>query len=104
MRHNLQHGIEPGLRTDCLELARSISSTYSAAPPPFDLSPLAERYGVHDISERLMDRDAHLISEGDKLVIEVNRAVSGVRRRMSIAHEFAHLIIAEVEGRWSQTG
>jgi Zn-dependent peptidase ImmA (M78 family) len=87
--------LDENLKGRCLELAREISRAYSAAPPPFDLNELFARYNVTNVRETILDRDAHLLLQPEGFSIEVNSTVSAARRRMSIAHELAHLVINE---------
>ena len=86
----------------CLELARHLASGYSRGDPPFEFADLSGRYNVREVRERVLDRDAQLLSSDGGFVIEVNTSLSAARRRMSIAHEFGHLIIREVENDGSR--
>jgi Zn-dependent peptidase ImmA (M78 family) len=87
----LQTGTE--LESDCLCAARELSRLFARSTPPFCASWLAERFGVSEVRERPLDRDARLIRESGRLFIEVNSLFPNTRRRLSIAHEIGHLIV-----------
>ncbi|SRR6266436_199107 len=82
-----------GLESACLDTARELTNLFADAVPPFSLSTLAEYFGVSEVRERPLDRDARLVFESGRLLIEVNSLFPSVRRRLSIAHEIGHLII-----------
>jgi hypothetical protein len=82
-----------GLELSCIDAARQLTQLFADAAPPFSLSPLTEYFGVSEVRERPLDRDARLVFESGRLLIEVNSLYPKVRRRLSIAHEIGHLII-----------
>jgi hypothetical protein len=90
--------VDDAFKGRCVAAAAELASTYSRGSPPFDLQPLQRHYNVGEVRERLLDRDAQLLAVDGAYTIEVNSAVSGARRRMSLAHEFGHLIVNEVAG------
>jgi IrrE N-terminal-like domain len=90
--------VDEDFKTRCTDLAATLASSYSNGNPPFDLRCLLERYNVGEVRERLLDRDAQLLAVDGAFTIEINSAVSAARRRMSLAHEFGHLIVNEVAG------
>jgi Zn-dependent peptidase ImmA (M78 family) len=85
--------MDADLAPRCFEFARELSQLYLNSTPPYSLKPLVEHFGVCDIRERPLDRDACLISESGRLFIDVNSLYPLVRKRLSIAHEIGHLIV-----------
>jgi Zn-dependent peptidase ImmA (M78 family) len=83
----------------CLQITGSLRSTYESEVPPFSLRGILEHFEVDEVRERLLDRDARLLVDGGRIVIEVNLLFPKVRRRLSIAHEIAHMIVNECAGR-----
>ena len=81
------------LTSRCMELADELTQLYSRSSPPFPLAPLIECFGVAEVRERPLDRDACLRFESGLLFIDVNSLYPLVRRRLSIAHEIGHLIV-----------
>ena len=81
------------LETRCLELARELCKGYADQRPPFPFDGLLERFGITAVRERPLDRDARLVRQSGKLVIEVNSLYPQARQRFSIAHELGHLIV-----------
>jgi Zn-dependent peptidase ImmA (M78 family) len=79
--------------------AGQLASFYEADQPPYSLARTLENYGVREVRDRLLDRDARLILEDGHPVIEVNPLFPRVRRRLSIAHEIGHMIVNECAGR-----
>jgi hypothetical protein len=82
-----------GLELDCIDAARKLSHLFINATPPFSVDPLAKHFGVSEVRERPLDRDACLTRESGRLVIEVNSLFPRVRQRLSVAHEIGHLIV-----------
>jgi len=82
-----------GLELDCIDAARKLSHLFINATPPFSVDPLAKHFGVSEVRERPLDRDACLTRESGRLVIEVNSLFPKVRQRLSVAHEIGHLIV-----------
>jgi len=82
-----------GLELDCIDAARELGHLFIHSTPPFPLDPLAKHFGVSEVRERPLDRDARLTRESGRLVIEVNSLFPRVRQRLSIAHEIGHLIV-----------
>src|SRR5713101_4281184 len=70
----------------CIERAENLAQVYAREDPPFSLRPLLEHYGVTDVRERLLDRDARLILEDGRILIEVNLLFSELRHQFSIGH------------------
>jgi Zn-dependent peptidase ImmA (M78 family) len=85
-------------RGRCTDLARKLASAYCQSAPPYDLDCLRARYNVDEVRERVLNQDAQLVATGNTYTIEVSSSVSAARRRMSVAHEFGHLIVNEVAG------
>jgi Zn-dependent peptidase ImmA (M78 family) len=96
--------VDVQLKDACIELARHLACPHPDEDPPFGFAELLKRYKVLEVRERMLDADGHLLAAKGSYVIEVNSAVSTVRRRMTIAHEFGHLIINEVRGDNSFAG
>src|SRR5205814_714977 len=51
------------------------------------------------VRECLLNRDAQLLVERGRFVIEINSMFSEVRRRLSLAHELGHVIVNEQAGQ-----
>jgi Zn-dependent peptidase ImmA (M78 family) len=83
----------------CVEVSQSLRWAYENEAPPFSLNQLLKHFGVADVRSRLLDRDARLVRSDGRVLIEVNSLFPVVRRRLSIAHELAHIIVNEVAGR-----
>ncbi len=83
----------------CIEASQGLRWAYENEAPPFSLKQLLKHFGVADVRPRLLDRDARLVRSDGKILIEVNSLFPVVRRRLSIAHEIAHIIVNEVAGR-----
>ena len=84
-------------RSPYLSRARDVASQYFTGVPPCKLESLYPYFGVLEVRERQLDRDAQIIPAGSGFIIEINALVSGARRRLSIAHELAHLILLDVD-------
>lgn len=75
-----------------------LAAEFCDGPPPFNLTRLLRHFNVREVRERQLDHDARLVRiNDDEYRIDVNTLVSGARRRLSVAHEIAHLIIAQVD-------
>jgi hypothetical protein len=85
--------MDADLAPRCLEFANELTRLYLKSAPPFSLDPLVEHFGVCEVRERPLDRDACLVAESGHLFIDVNSMYPLVRRRLSIAHEIGHLIV-----------
>src|SRR5882724_3369028 len=85
--------MDTALELRCIDTVRELTRLFADTAPPFSLDPLTEYLGVSEVRERLLDRDARLIDESGRLVIEVNSLFPAVRRRLSVAHEIGHLIV-----------
>src|ERR1017187_371149 len=81
--------------------AHRLTELYGCRKPPFPIDPLLEHYAVRSVRERVFEHDARLFLDGGHLAIEVNSAFPRVRRRLSIAHEIAHIILRECGGEES---
>jgi Zn-dependent peptidase ImmA (M78 family) len=96
-------GLQPPARADlsssCMQAIEKLRSVYETSVPPFTLQGLLEHFCVAEVRERLLDRDARLIVEGGRIIIEVNSIFPKVRRRLSVAHEIGHMIVNECDGR-----
>jgi Zn-dependent peptidase ImmA (M78 family) len=92
-------GLDCNFVEQCFEAARSLSWAYQDEKPPFSLKRLLKYFGVADVRLRLLDRDARLVLSDQRILIEVNSLSPVVRRRLSMAHEIAHIILNEVAGR-----
>src|SRR5712692_4351583 len=86
------------LASRCVDLARELTQLHAGSTPPFSLDPLVQHFGITEVRERPLDRDARLIRESGQLFIEVNSLFPLVRRRLSIAHEIGHLIVSHCSG------
>jgi IrrE N-terminal-like domain len=87
------------LLRSCRKAVERLRPLYETSLPPFSLEPFLDHFGVAEVRERLLDRDARLITEGGRVVVEVNLLFPKVHRRFSIAHEIAHMIVNECAGR-----
>jgi len=92
-------GLDCNFVEQCVEAARSLRWAYQDEKPPFSLKRLLKHFGVADVRLRLLDRDARLILSDQRILIEVNSLSPVARRRLSMAHEIAHIILNEVAGR-----
>jgi Zn-dependent peptidase ImmA (M78 family) len=92
-------GLDCNFVEQCVEAARSLRWAYQDEKPPFSLKCLLKHFGVADIRLRLLDRDARLVLSDQRILIEVNSLSPLARRRLSMAHEIAHIILNEVAGR-----
>jgi hypothetical protein len=90
---------DDGLLSSCVGAVEKLRSFYQTEVPPFSLQSFLDHFGVAEVRERLLDRDARLILEGGRLVIEVNVLFPKVRRRLSVAHEIAHMVVNECANR-----
>src|SRR5260370_32887497 len=86
------------LESRCIALARELTQLHTGSIPPFSLHPLVQHFGITEVRERPLDRDARLIREAGQLFIEVNGLFPLVRRRLSIAHEIGHMIVSRCSG------
>jgi len=87
------------LLSSCADAVEDFRPLYETSGPPFSLRGVLDHFRVGEVRERLLDRDARLIVEGDRAIIEVNSIFPRVRRRLSVAHEIAHMIVNECDGR-----
>jgi len=83
----------------CLMAVRSLRWAYQDESPPFSLKRLLEHFGIEGVRLRLLDRDARLVLSDHRVLIEVNSLSPIARRRLSMAHEIAHIIVNEAAGR-----
>jgi hypothetical protein len=83
----------------CATACSCLRWAYDDETPPFSLDRLLKYFGVAGVRSRLLDRDARLIRSDGQILIEINSLFPVVRRRLSIAHEIAHIIVNEVAGR-----
>jgi Zn-dependent peptidase ImmA (M78 family) len=79
--------------------AQELAHLYGSQRPPYSLLELLERFGIHSVRERLLDRNARLVLQDGCPIIEVNPLFPRARRRFSIAHEIGHIIVNESAGR-----
>ncbi len=91
--------MDQGLRDRSMVVAERLAHFYEANVPPFSLDHILTSYGVREVRDRLLNRDARLILEDGSPVIEVNPLFPRVRRRLSIAHEIGHMILNDCAGR-----
>jgi Zn-dependent peptidase ImmA (M78 family) len=80
-------------------VAQDLAPLYQKNQIPFALPELLEMFGVHRVRERLLDRDARLILQDGRAIIEVNTLFAVERHRFGVAHEIGHLILNECAGR-----
>lgn len=79
--------------------ARELAFRYFDGTPPCNLEALYGLLGILDVRECQLEHDARIVPVGRHgFAIEVNALVSGARRRLSIAHELAHLIMWDLDG------
>jgi Zn-dependent peptidase ImmA (M78 family) len=90
--------LDPKFIEQCVEAARSLRWAYQDESPPFSLKRLLQHFGVAEVRLRLLDRDARLVRSDQRILIEVNSLAPVARRRLSMAHEIAHIIVNEVAG------
>lgn len=83
----------------CLKAAQKLAPLYRQSHTPFALPELLRKFDIHQVRERLLDRDARLILEDGRAIIEVNSLFPAERRRFSVAHELGHIILNECAGR-----
>src|ERR1700687_3287554 len=83
----------------CIEFSEGLRWAYENESPPFSLNRLLRHFGVAAVRLRLLDRDARLVRSDHRILIEVNSLSPLARRRLSMAHEIAHIIVNEVAGR-----
>jgi len=83
----------------CLKAAQKLASLYRQSHTPFALPELLRKFDIHQVRERLLDRDARLILQDGRAIIEVNSLFPVERRRFSVAHEIGHIILNECAGR-----
>lgn len=91
--------LDPNFVERCVMAARSLRWAYQDESPPFSLKRLLEHFGIEGVRLRLLDRDARLVLSDHRILIEVNSLSPVGRRRLSMAHEIAHIIVNEVAGR-----
>lgn len=82
------------LEKRCIGTARQLTDRFRQSAPPFSLQPLLDHFEIKGVRERPLDRDACLRLDAGGLFIEVNSLYSASVRRMGIAHEIGHLIVA----------
>lgn len=61
--------------------------------PPADLVRLAQHLGISEIKVVPLSMRARLITQGGKLVAEVNEKLDRFSRQRSLAHELAHVVL-----------
>jgi Zn-dependent peptidase ImmA (M78 family) len=83
----------------CIEFTADLRWAYENESPPFSLNRLVRHFGVAAVRLRLLDRDARLVRSNQRILIELNSLSPVARRRLSMAHEIAHIIVNEVAGR-----
>ena len=81
------------LESRCIDYVGELTRLYRGATPSFSLTALVEHFGVAEVRERPLDRDARLVRRSGQLIIEVNSLYAQARQRLSIAHELGHLIV-----------
>jgi hypothetical protein len=69
-----------------------------SSEPPIDVDLVARRLGVVEITDALLVEDGRLEREGAQTRILIRRGVRTGRRRFTVAHELAHLLLAEDTG------
>jgi Zn-dependent peptidase ImmA (M78 family) len=88
-----------GLLKRCTEVARNLAPLYQLKHSPFASPELLDKFDIYQVRERLLDRDARLILQDGRAIIEVNSLFSEERHRFSVAHEIGHIILNECVGR-----
>lgn len=84
---------------DAIECARDLISSFQHAPGPVDVIGLARKRGVSAVEPVEMSADGYLGRTRDgALVIRYRATNNPSRNRFTIAHEIAHLVLAEVQG------
>lgn len=95
MNHSERFLYPNTIRREMFALARA----RTAGRIPVDVEDIARQMGVVEISNREMVGDGYLARRSDGgLAIRLKSGVSHSRRRFTIAHEVAHIIIAKVAG------
>jgi hypothetical protein len=69
-----------------------------SSEPPIDVDVVAKHLGVVEISEARLVEDGRLERTGTHSRILIRRGVHAGRRRFTVAHELAHLLLAEDTG------
>ncbi len=77
---------------------RVLSGLGMSLEPPIDMDVLAQRLGVSEIVEARLVEDGRLERARNRTRILVRRGVNSGRRRFTIAHELAHLLLADDAG------
>src|SRR5258708_38757669 len=83
----------------CQKAARDLAPLYQQSHTSFAHPDLLEKFEIYQVRERLLDRDARLILQDGRAIIEVNSLFPMERHRFSVAHEIGHLILNECAGR-----
>lgn len=85
---------------NAIEAAKKFVEPHCHGLNPIDLNHLAELKGVVDIAPRKMKADGYLgVREDGAFVIRHRAGTRQTRTRFTIAHEIAHLLLAEVQGQ-----
>lgn len=83
-----------------IEYAQQIVIPFSQPGEPLDIELIARSLGVKEVSGADMNADGYLGRRSDgTLVIRHRNGVGKARTRFTIAHEVAHIILSEVEGK-----
>lgn len=85
-------------RSDCLA-QEHLNQAGLFPEPPIDVVDLARRLGVTDIRPAPLVEDGRLDVEADSVRILLRGDLSPTRRRFTIAHEIAHLVIGNSDMR-----
>lgn len=75
---------------------KKILDEFAINEPPIDPRKIAEAYGINVIEQAFpsdSDISAILLKEGNNKVIAINKLGAITRKRFSIAHELAHLLL-----------
>lgn len=85
---------------ESVEYAQLLIHPFSHRGEPVDIEAVANSMGVDEVSAMEMNADGYLGRRSDgALVIRHRNGVGRARTRFTIAHEIAHIILSEVEGK-----
>ena len=76
-------------------LAGAIAEQYNCSQPPIDIEALAANLGVDEVIDKPLLEDGRLERYGGSTKILVRSDISASRRRFTIAHELAHLLLTD---------
>lgn len=85
---------------EAIEYAQHVAAPFTQRGEPIDIERIAKSVGVAEVSSAEMNADGFLGRRSDgALVIRHRNGVGKPRTRFTIAHEVAHILLSEVEGK-----